>query len=99
MTAESSSIRTVILKEFENDYPFSAQFRGGRALRKGRWERIFPDIENDPQIKDEFISAAEELETEGVLTIKWARHRRGDRIEALYLKDPARLYEMLDLPS
>ncbi|MFO7729871.1 MAG: DUF2220 family protein [Spirochaetia bacterium] len=99
MTPPSLSIRTVILKEFENDYPYSAQIRGGRTLRKGRWERIFPGIETDPQVKDEFISAAEELETEGVLTIKWARHRRGDRIEALYLKDPVHLYQMLGLPS
>ncbi|MDZ7794523.1 MAG: hypothetical protein U5P10_12775 [Spirochaetia bacterium] len=65
MTPKSSSIRSVILKEFENDYPHSAQIRGGRALRKGRWERIFPGIETDPQLKDEFISAAEELEAAG----------------------------------
>ncbi|MCF7914333.1 MAG: DUF2220 domain-containing protein [Spirochaetaceae bacterium] len=99
MSPKKSSIRKLILKEFENDYPYSAQIRGGRALRKGRWERTFPGIESDPQVKDEFISAAEELETEGVLTIKWVRHRRGDRIEALYLKDPRHLYQMLGLPS
>jgi len=99
MSAARSSIRHAILREFQNDYPASAQFRGGRALRKGRWERVFPGIETDPQVKDEFLSAAEELEAEGVLSIKWARHRQGDRIEALYLQDPARLYALLGLPS
>lgn len=99
MSSEISNLRAAILEEFQRDYPASAQFRGGRALRKGRWEQIFPGIETDPQVKEEFLSAAEELEAEGILTIKWARHRRGDRIEALYLKDPARLHQLLGLPS
>ncbi len=88
-----------ILRRFQEDYPSSAQVRGGRALRKGGWQRIFPEIERDPRIKDDFISAAEDLEKKGVLSIRWARHRRGDRIEALYLEDPRRLHELLDLPT
>ncbi|MFW5715230.1 MAG: Wadjet anti-phage system protein JetD domain-containing protein [bacterium] len=99
MSSETTNLRLAILNEFQRDYPLSAQFRGGRALRKGRWEQIFPGIETDPQVKDEFLSAAEELEAEGIISIKWARHRRGDRIEALYLKDPLRLHQLLGLPS
>ncbi|MFW6362003.1 MAG: Wadjet anti-phage system protein JetD domain-containing protein [Spirochaetota bacterium] len=99
MSSETTNLRLAILNEFQRDYPVSAQFRGGRALRKGRWEQIFPGIETDPQVKDEFLSAAEELEAEGIISIKWARHRRGDRIEALYLKDPMRLHQLLGLPS
>lgn len=99
MTADSSNMRTDILNQFIADYPYSAQIRGGRPLRKGRWERIFPGIETDLQIKEEFLSAAEELEAQGVLSIKWARHRKGDQIEAMYLRDPARMYHLLDIPS
>ena len=99
MTSETSNLRVAILKEFKRDYPGSAQFRGGRPLRKGRWEQVFPGIETDPQVKDEFLSASEELEAEGIISIKWARHRRGDRIEALYLIDPVRLHQVLGLPS
>jgi len=99
MISNSSDIRAAILEQFLADYPYSAQIRGGRPLRKGRWEQVFPAIETDPYIKDDFLSAAEELEKLGILSIKWARHRKGDLIEALYLKDPARLYQLLDLPS
>lgn len=99
MISGGSNFRTAILEQFLADYPYSAQIRGGRPLRKGRWEQVFPRIETDPQIKEEFLSAAEELEKQGVLSIKWARHRKGDRIEALYLKDPARMYHLFDLPS
>jgi hypothetical protein len=88
-----------ILRRFQEDYPSSAQFRGGRALRKGGWQRIFPEIERDPRIKDDFISAAEDLEKKGVLSIQWARHRRGDRIEALYLENPRLLHELLGVPA
>ncbi|HDQ15169.1 MAG TPA: DUF2399 domain-containing protein [Sediminispirochaeta sp.] len=99
MSSGTPNLRDAILLEFQRDYLSSAQFRGGRALRKGNWERIFPEIETDPQVKDEFLSAAEELETRGIISIKWARHRRGDRIEALYLQNPAQLHQLLGLPS
>lgn len=88
-----------ILRRFQEDYPSSAQVRGGRALRKGGWQRIFPEIERDPRIKDDFISAAEDLEKKGVLSIRWGRHRRGDRIEALYLENPRLLHDLLGLPT
>lgn len=99
MKTDYRDLRRAILEQFQIDYPASAQIRGGRELRKGRWERIFPRIETDPQKKDEFLSAAEELEEEGVIRIKWVRHRRGDRIEALFLRDPEKLYRLLGLPS
>ena len=94
-----NSMMKAIIEHFLEAYPGSAQARGGRTLRKGGWARIFPRIENDPQEKDAFLSAAEDLERRGIVSIKWTRHRRGDRIEALYLEDPPALYAMMGLPS
>ena len=94
-----SETARVILQRFLEDYPTSAQLRGGRKLRKAGWEGALPRIAHDPEAKEAFLIAAEELETRGVLSIRWARYRRGDRIEALYLEDPALLYELFGLPA
>lgn len=94
-----SATARYILECFRDDYPSSAQVRGGRKLRKGGWDRIFPRIHTDPEVKEAFLAAAEELEALGVLSIRWARYRRGDRIEALFLEDPALLYSLSGLPT
>ncbi len=84
-----------ILKIFVESYPGSAQFRGGRKLRRGDWEHIFPDINDSPDNKDAFISAVEELEEEGIVSVKWIRFRKGDRVDALYLENPDKIYQYL----
>ncbi len=85
---------TAILSHFAQGYPGSAQYRGGRKLRKGNWERIFPEIAGDVEAKEEFLRGVEALVSVGVVQVKWKRFRDGDAVEALYLEDPNLLYAL-----
>jgi hypothetical protein len=84
-----------ILKAFAEAYPTSAHYRGGRKLRLGGWSRRLPEIEEDVEEKEAFLRSVEELESDGVLSVKWRRFRAGEEVEALYLEDPERLYALL----
>jgi len=81
-----------IIRVFAEAYPGSAQMRGGRKLRKGSWEKVFPEITGDVSAKEEFLRGVEALAARGVLSVKWKRFREGDEAEALYLEDPEALY-------
>lgn len=81
---------------FAEAYPASAQFRGGRKLRKGGWEDVFPEITADVTAKEEFLRGVEALSAAGVVSVKWKRFREGDEAEALYLEDPEKLYTIAD---
>lgn len=83
-----------VLSVFTEAYPFSAQMRGGRKLRKGDWEKVFPELERDITAKEDFLRTVEDLVHTGVISVKWKRFREGDRVEALYLEDPELLFQL-----
>lgn len=85
-----------ILTVFAESYPGSAHFAGGRNLRKGNWNRIFPEIEKSAEKKNIFLSAVESLEKRGVISVQWQQYRRGDRVSALFLEKPDILYSLLN---
>ena len=89
-----NSYARAILKIFAEAYPFSAQLRGGRKLRKGNWHRVFPEMETDIAAKEDFLRTVEELVRTGVISVKWKRFREGDQAEALYLENPKLLFEL-----
>ncbi len=83
-----------ILSRFTRAYPGSAHYRGGRKLRKGNWERFFPEINEDVDAKEDFLRGVEALISAGVVQAKWKKFRDGDAVEALYLEDPKLLYTL-----
>lgn len=85
-----------ILEVFAEAYPASSQIRGGRKLRKGSWEKIFPEITGSVERKEEFLRGVESLVSAGIISVKWKRFREGDETEALYLEDPEKLYALTD---
>lgn len=86
-----------IVELFAEDYPSSAQFRGGRKLRKAGWGDRFPEITGDVAAKEEFLRGIEALAAAGVVSVKWKRFREGDEAEALYLEDPDKLFGLTDI--
>lgn len=88
-----------ILAAFAESYPTSAHYTGGRKLRKAGWEEVFPGIVTDVAAKSDFLDAVDELVTAGILSARWKRFREGNDLEALYLEDPAALFEALGIPS
>lgn len=90
-----SPYETKILSVLAESYPGSAHFAGGRKLRKGNWNRLLPEIEKSVEKKMSFLSAVESLEKHGVISVQWQRYRKGDRVSALFLENPALLYSLL----
>jgi hypothetical protein len=90
-----SQLARAILEEFAESFPESAHYRGGRRLRKAGWEAVFPQIVHDVEAKEEFLESVEELSALGVIEVKWQRFRPGTEVEALYLKDPDKLFALL----
>ena len=88
-----------ILRVFAEAYPNSAQYRGGRRLRKGNWQRVFPSMERSVDHKNAFLAAVETLDREGLVSVQWQKYRKGDSVKALYLEDPEGLYRRLGIPS
>ena len=99
LAAPLSTTARAILTEFADAFPQSAHYRGGRKLRKAGWERVFPETERDVEAKEAFLDAVDELCRLGVISVKWRRYRDGTEVEALYLEDADRLYELADRPS
>jgi hypothetical protein len=65
-----------------------------------RPERIFPGLDRaSPDERVSFLEAAEALEGRGLLTLVWARHRKGETLSALVCRDPELLYELAGKPS
>ncbi len=89
------SLARAILTAFAESYPSSAHYRGGRKLRLGNWSRRLPKIEKEVEEREAFLAAVEALESEKVISVKWERFRVGESVEALYLEDPEKLYEMI----
>ncbi len=98
-SAPLSSTARAVLTEFADSFPASAHYRGGRKLRKADWERVFPDTARDVEAKEEFLAAIDELVSLGVVSVKWRRFRDGSEVDALYLEDPDRLFELVGRPS
>jgi hypothetical protein len=60
-----------------------------------RPDRIVPGIDRaSPDDRVSFLEAAESLEGRGLLTLVWARHRKGETLSALVCRDPELLYEL-----
>ncbi len=89
------SLGRAILTAFADAYPSSAHYRGGRKLRLAGWSRRLPEIEQDVEEREAFLSAVEALAAERVISVKWERFRAGESVAALYLEDPEKLYEMI----
>ncbi|TVQ17488.1 MAG: DUF2399 domain-containing protein [Spirochaetaceae bacterium] len=94
-----STTARAILTEFAESFPESAHYRGGRKLRKGEWQRVFPRLDTDVEEKERFLDAVEELESLGVVSVKWVRHRVRTDVDALYLEDAERLFALIGRTS
>jgi hypothetical protein len=95
-----------IITAFIERYPASAAAALDTAEAKTprpqrlRPERIFPGIDRaSPDERVSFLEAAESLEGRGLLTLVWARHRKGETLSALLCRDPELLYELAGKPS
>ena len=88
-----------ILEIFVESYPVSAHYRGGRKLRKGGWNAIFPEIVKDSNAKHDFLRGVDFLVREKIVSVKWKRFREGDEAEALYLEDADEMYRLLGTDS
>ncbi|MDR1106677.1 MAG: hypothetical protein LBL44_10000, partial [Treponema sp.] len=65
-----------------------------------RPDRIFPGLDrSSPDERESFLEAAEALEGRGLLSLIWARHRKGETLSALVCRDPELLYELAGKPS
>jgi hypothetical protein len=82
---------------FAEKYPRSAAFSGGRRLRIGQWEKIFPNIKKSFEAKDAFLESAEWLAEQKILEIKWMSFRTHDEVDAIYLLDAHKLYAYVGL--
>lgn len=82
-----------ILEIFRESFPEAAHYRGGRKLRKGGWDTIFPEVLDDVDAKEDFLHAVDVLCGAGIVSVKWRHRGENDRVEALYLEDPRQLYE------
>lgn len=94
-----STTARAILVEFADSFPESAHFRGGRKLRKGGWERVFPGLDADVETKEAFLDAVDELVAMGLVSVRWRRFREGSEVEALYLEDADRLFSLVGRAS
>jgi hypothetical protein len=58
-------------------------------------DRIVPGIDQaSPDDRESFLEAAESLEGRGLLSLIWARHRKGEILSALVCRNPELLYEL-----
>jgi hypothetical protein len=63
-------------------------------------DRIVPGIDRAlPDDRESFLEAAESLEGRGLLSLIWARHRKGETLTALVCRDLELLYEFAGKPS
>lgn len=88
-----------ILECFAEAFPASAHYRGGRRLRRARWDEILPEIRSDVEAKQRFLEAVDELSAAGIISVRWRRFREGDEVDALYLQRPDLLYRLLERRS
>jgi hypothetical protein len=90
-----------IIGAFTGRYPAAASgpAREGRPFRL-RLDHVFPGFAGaSADSRESFLEAAEALEKQGLLSIVWARHRKGEIPAALRCPDPERLYEFAGLVS
>ncbi len=84
-----------ILLAFADRFGTSAHRRGGRRLRIGRWEALFPETGSDAGERTGFLEAMEWCADRGVISVTWKKYRHGDDVEAAHLVDDILLYELL----
>ena len=79
--------------------PTEAEAKTPRNQRL-RPELVLPGINQaSADDRESFLEAAESLERRGVLTLVWARHRKGETLSALVCRDPELLHELAGKPS
>ncbi|MDR2096798.1 MAG: DUF2220 domain-containing protein [Treponema sp.] len=89
-----------IVKAFIERYPDSTAAKGGRPL-KVKAEVIFPHFGSaPPPERKSFLEAAEALERrktdahEKLISIQWARKRKGEEIDAIVFEQPEALFAL-----
>lgn len=88
-----------ILEEFATRYPASAAAAGGAPLRL-TFARTFRDLERaGADEKESFLEAVEELTHRGILEIHWERHKEGEQVRSLTLRNPEGLFTLLGRTS
>ncbi len=88
-----------ILDLLAERYPSAAAASGGRALRL-RPDMSFPEFAGSGADETEsFLEAAEKLEHEGIISLAWERHRRGEVLKSFALENPALLFARLGRAS
>jgi hypothetical protein len=100
-----------IIGVFVDRYPASAaaalseasaldETAGKSRLLRLRPERIFPGYDRaSPDDRESFLEAAEALESRGILSLIWVRHRKGEDLSALVCRDPELLFAAAKRPS
>jgi len=88
-----------ILEVLAERYPSAAAASGGRALRL-RPAVSFPELAAaGADSTESFLEAAEKLEKEGVVSLVWEKHRKGEVLKSLTLENTDGLFSMLGLRS
>ncbi|MDR1058201.1 MAG: DUF2220 domain-containing protein [Treponema sp.] len=65
-----------------------------------RPDKIFPGLDRaSPDDRESFLEAAESLEKRGLLSLLWARRRKGESLSTLICRDPELLYRLAGKPS
>ncbi|AEF81508.1 Wadjet anti-phage system protein JetD domain-containing protein [Leadbettera azotonutricia] len=91
-----------ILNAFIERYPFSvsakvnsADFPAANHRLRIPAAKIFPGFDNaPPDEKESFLDAVESLETQGFVSLVWARHRKGELLSAIVCLDMEKLYQL-----
>jgi hypothetical protein len=96
---DGASAGTVLSSNGEGTAGVFPLIKTPRPLRL-RPDRIFSGIDQaPPDDRESFLEAAESLEGRGLLSLIWARHRKGQTLSALVCRDPELLYELAGKPS
>ncbi|GMO46920.1 MAG: hypothetical protein Ta2B_28700 [Termitinemataceae bacterium] len=88
MTDQTNTIwKERIISAFVERYPYAAASSGGKNLRISA-DKIFGSFDKaPPNERESFLEACESLETKGLITIKWEKHKEKEKIKSLVMSD------------
>jgi len=88
-----------ILELLAERYPSAAAATGGRFLRL-RPAGNFPELASaGADDTESFLEAAEKLEKEGIVSLVWEKHRKGEAVKSMTLENPEALFALLGRSS